>query len=234
MSKKKTSLEVTVDPLLTRPKSVAIVCLGPSMPSYIRTVQQSAGMKRFDETWACNRAFSGVAHDKLFCMDDLRWLDTKRDKVYASALKEHDKPIITSTAYPEFPQACPYPLGPVMEFLDDDLFAVNTVSYMVAYAIYIGVQEIALYGADFVYGNGNIAESGGMAVAYLLGRCKEYGIVHTLPGDTTMIYANKVQQRPDGSIGRELYGYHRVAEMEKDTAMKTQQADRAEQTKKDM
>ncbi len=205
---------VDYGPLMTRPKKVAIVALGPSARVFMRRSLSEEGVKNpYDEVWTLNRGFRGFLHDKCFIMDDLRWLDEHRSKNYTKFLRTHEMPIVTSTCYPEFPTACPYPLKDVIDFHDDDIFAVNTVAYMIAYALFIGVKEMHLYGADFVYRNGVTVEEGGMAVAYMLGRCKMHGCTHVLSNETTMLYANQVVQREDGSIGREPYGWHRLAEM---------------------
>ena len=224
---------VDYSPLLTRPDSVAIVALGPSAQSFAKREMSNTGVnKPYDEVWTLNRGFRGFQHDKLFVMDDLRWIEEHRNRNYANFLKEHDRPIITSTAYGEYPTSCPYPLRECIEFHDDDIFAVNTVAYMVAYALYIGVKQIQLYGADFVYKNGTVVEEGGMAVSYMLGRCKMHDCVHILTSETTMLYANKVRQFPDGGIGRVPYGYHRLQEMEEHDAKKKARKKQQSQSKK--
>jgi hypothetical protein len=202
-----------IDPLMSRPKRVAIVALGVSAQTFIQEYMSTHNMRNpYDEVWALNRGLRGYPHDKLFVMDDLRWLERK-DKVYAKMLQKHDKPIITCFAYPDYPMSVEYPLQDVGECIKDDVFAVNTVAYMVAYAIYIGVEEFAIFGADFSYPDGSTAESGGQAVAYLLGMAKERGLRHILPQTTTLLYANKVIVAPNGRTFRESYGYHRRREM---------------------
>ena len=202
-----------IRPLLDRPEKVAIVALGRSSHSYIAEVMSDHGMKNpFDEVWGINRALRGFVIDKLFCMDDFRWLEARNEN-YSNSLRAFDKPIITSTVYPEYPMSVEYPLQEVIQSIGDDVFAVNSVSYAVAYAIHIGVKEMSIYGADFSYPNGNTAESGGQAVAYLLGIAKERGIQFRLPANTTMLYANETKQTNQGMV-REYYGYHRKAEME--------------------
>jgi hypothetical protein len=207
---------VDLAPLLTRPKRLAIVALGPSAQGFMRRQMSDIGVKHpYDEVWTLNRGMQGFHHDKLFVMDDLRWIEKHRSKAYAEFLKKHDRPIITSTVYGDFPTAVPFPLKECIDFHEDDIFAVNTVSYMVAYALYIGVEELHIFGADFIYKNGVQVEEGGLAVAYMLGRCKMHGCVHVLTNETTMLYANRVEHREDGSLGRPLYGWHRLAEMAK-------------------
>lgn len=205
---------LNVSPLIDRPEKVAIVAMGMSSPSFVGDMMMSKlGKNPFDEVWTLNRGLKGFIHDKVFCMDDLKWLEKKRPD-YSDWLKNHDKPIITSTAYPDFPMSVPYPLHQVGEFLQDDIFVVNTVSYMVAYAMYIGVQDMVIYGADFCYPNGNMAEKGGQAVTYLLGRCKERGIRFRLPPTSTLLYANEVSVQEDGIGKRVFYGYHRKKELD--------------------
>ena len=203
-----------IEPLLTRPERIAIVALGTSNKSFVRE-QMSMG-KPFDEVWTVNRGFRAFVHDKLFVMDDLKWIVANKPE-YAKWLKTHDKPIVTSTPYPEFPNSIAYPINEVLETIQDDVFAVNTISYMVAYAIHIRVSEVSIYGADFFYPDGSHAESGGQAVAYLCGMMRHFGMVHRIPGDSTLLYANTVKVTPQtGQQARELYGFHRIGEMQKE------------------
>jgi len=208
-----------LEPLLTRPKKVAIVALGLSSKEFVMEAvgNMSTALRHpFDEVWTLNRGLKAFPHDKLFCMDDFRWLE-QRDTGYAQFLKEHDKPVITSTAYPEYPNAVEYPIDDVGTWLGDDIFCVNTVAYMVAYALSIGVTDLWLYGADFAYPDGNKAESGGQAVTYLLGYgAAKYGLKHYIPSTSTLLYANKLEQTPGGPPRRIRYGYHRKAQV-KDT-----------------
>jgi len=207
-----------IEPLLTRPERVAIVALGPSCRSFVQESMSNRGMKsHFDEVWTVNRGFNAFVHDKLFVMDDLKWLET-HNADYAKFLTRHDKPIITSTVYDKYPMAVEYPVMEVMETIQDDVFAVNTVAYMVAYAIHIRVKEVYIYGADFVYPSGDTSEFGGQAVAYLCGMMRQFDMVHIIPGDSTLLYANKVKVKSNGQQGRELYGFHRITAMQEEEA----------------
>lgn len=203
---------VEAAPALTSPQRVAIVALGASGNDFIRQSMSTGLMaKPYDEVWTLNRGFRGFHHDKAFLMDDMRWLAHK-DKAYGELLKRHDRPIITSTVYPEFPTAIAFPFEEVRAKLQDDIFAVNTVAYMVAFAIYIGVKELSIFGADFFYPNGSTAESGGQAVAYLLGRGMMFGMQFKIPNSSTMLYANTIRQMGN-SVCRPPYGYHRRKEL---------------------
>lgn len=215
-----------IEPLLTRPEKVAIVCLGRSNADFVQELIQNSAQKKaiFDEVWTVNRGLRAIAHDKVFCMDDLMWIK-ERDRNYYDWLKAHDKPVITSTPYPEVPNSVAYPLQDVSEYIKDDIFTVNTVAYMVAYAMTIGVETLSIYGADFFYPDGNKAEEGGQAVAYLLGMAAGMGMVyeehkmpfisthHRVPQSSTLLYAYKVQATPAGPR-RPPYGYHRQSDVE--------------------
>ena len=211
--------------LETRPEKVAIVALGRSCASFIQEVMQTPNMKApFDEVWVVNRGFRGIVHDKIFLMDDLKWLEEVKDPVYAETLKSHDKPIITSTRYTDYPMSVEYPMDDVGQSIGDDIFCVNTVAYAVAYALHIGVKHLAIYGADFSYPNGNFVESGGQAVAYLLGMAGKFKCQFRLPHNTTLLYADKTKIGADGIPTRQPYGFHRKAELEQHRKAKQENA----------
>lgn len=200
-----------VEPLLTRPQTVCIVALGHSMNDFVREAMSTFRFNNpYDEVWTLNRGIASVPCSKIFAMDDLRYL-ALRDPAYGGALQRSKTPIVTSTVYPEFPQSVAYPYAEIKEFIGDDVFNVNTVAYMLAYAMFIRVKEVAIYGADFFYPNGSTAEAGGQAVAFLLGLCKFFGIQYKLPHSTTLLYCNKIVQRGT-IIERPPYGYHRKEE----------------------
>lgn len=203
-----------IEPLLTRPEKVAIVCLGPSMNDFVREAMTTAKLKNpYDEVWTLNRGLAGIKHDKLFALDDLRWLSLK-DNAYGSYLQRSEAPIITSTVYPEFPKSVAYPYAEVQAKLGDDIFNVNTVAYMVGYAILTEVKELSIFGADFFYPNGSTAESGGQAVAYLLGMCKFFGVQPRIPPSSCLLYVNTIRQK-GMAVERPPYGYHRKDEVAK-------------------
>ena len=96
-----------------------------------------------------------------------------------------------------------------MAKIGDDVFNQNTVAYMVAFAMLIEVKEVSIFGADFVYPNGNFAEAGGQAVAFLLGLAKFFGMQFKIPQSSTLLYCHNVKNMGNGVIGRPPYGYHR-------------------------
>lgn len=207
---------VNTDPhaaLQTRPKSVALVALGPSFYDFCRDAFGSQGHKQsFDEIWTVNRGAFAFRHDKAFVMDDLRWIE-QHDADYAARLKRHDKPLVTCYEYSDYPNAIAYPLEDVVKALGDDLIN-NTVAYAVAYAMVTQVKMLTVYGADFYYPNTQAREEGGQAVAYLLGQASRFGMQFSLPQSTSLLCANHT--KVDATTGRPfrpLYGYHRRSQV---------------------
>lgn len=192
------------DVLKTRPEKVALLGLGASIYDYVAHVSSSHGRLKWDEIWALNMGAPMFRHDKLFVMDDLR-VQAEKFPDYGRILAQHDKPIITSTPYPEYPQAVSYPLDEVLQKIGDDYFT-NTVCYALGYAILIGVKEITLYGCDFHYPDSLVREEGGQNCAYLLGMGRYFGMKYQIGPSTTLLGAYHAKE-VDGVPRRPLYGY---------------------------
>lgn len=199
-------MESARTPLDTRPKSVAIVGMGPSSSEYFLYNWKKKNLFRVDEVWGINSTLGSIRADKTFIMDDLKGIE-KRYPEWADRLKLANEPIITCRQYPEYPAAFAYPLEQVLEVLRDGYF-LNTPAYAIGYAIAIGVQELWLFGCDFSYPGTNAVEGGAQNVAYLLGIAKGRGCLHyRIPGSSTLLDANIVKQGTDGSVKYPLYGY---------------------------
>ena len=109
-----------IETLLTRPRNVAIVALGRSVGAFVYEMiaRGSRGTGDvFDEVWTLNRGLRTFAHSKMFCMDDMKWLQQK-DKAYHDWLKKHPLPVITSTVYSGYENHVAYPLQEVLEFIE--------------------------------------------------------------------------------------------------------------------
>lgn len=192
------------DCLKTRPQSVALVGLGASR---MMLTEEMCGTKletHFDETWTVNFGGKIYCHDKLWVMDDIRG-QAKAMPAYGRFLQNHDKPIIVSTAYPEFPMAVEFPIKEVVEKLGDD-FLNSTVAYAIAWAMVTGVKELTLYGCDFHYPNVTRREEGGQCAAYLLGLARHFGMKFRVPQNTTLLGAYHSQVVGNKCL-RPLYGY---------------------------
>lgn len=195
-----------------RPKSVAMVGLGPSANNYwLELAGWNQPKPPWESVWVVNRASEAFTHDVAFNMHDLRDL-AKKYPNEGKRIAGAKTPVITTTAYKEYPTSVAYPLEQVLAFLKTDLVN-STPAWMVAYAMLIGVKEIYLYGMDFHYTNMDRAESGGQGMAFLLGMCQVLGINYKIPNSSSLLDAYKcrlVQRTKDDTspmILRPLYGY---------------------------
>lgn len=186
------------------PYVVSIICMGNSHRDYMdECLAQSSRFKVSDETWAVNVMAGVIQHDRAFIMDDLLYFRRQARSVphlegYQDWLHKATSPIYTSEPHDEFPASVRYPIEDVVKKLGYAYFN-TTVAYAVAYAIYIGVKEIRLYGADFTdKENKAFSEAGRACVEYWLRDAAWRGIKVHLPKNTSL--CDQYQNRP-------LYGY---------------------------
>lgn len=202
----------TYNPLETRPKSVAVIGLGPSHSEYFNARCSKKDYLSVDEVWTINSAINALKADKAFCMDDLRHIE-RIYPAWSTILRRSTTPIITCYAYDDWPNAYAYPIEEVCDNLKDDLFT-NTVAYIIGYAIYIKVKELYMFGCDFMYPDMKSVESGLQSVGYMLGIARERGVHYYIPNTSTLLDAHLVNEqtgikdKESGKLRRPLYGYH--------------------------
>jgi hypothetical protein len=196
--KKKTALD-------TRPQSVTIVALGPSNQDYIHAACGKKDFLRTDEVWLVNSSLNVINAEKCFIMDDLRKV-AKRYPQWTSELQSTKVPIVTCRQYPEFPTSVAFPIEEVMKDIKDDYFT-STIAYMLGYAIYIKVDELYIFGADFWYPDSQAIESGLACLGYLLGIARERGVNFKIPGSSTLLDSHMVKFDKDKKPKRPMYGY---------------------------
>ena len=192
------------DWLKTRPQKVAFLGLGASRIAYGEHLCATEMGEQFDQVWVVNFAMGLYRHDAVWLMDDMRGQATRMPG-YGFAMAKHDRPIVTSTVYPEFPNAVRCPTEEIIQKIGDD-FLNSTVAYGIAYAMTIGVKELWLYGMDFHYPDMNRREEGGQCAAYLLGLARHFGMTFKLPQMCTLLGAHTTQMI-GGQLRRPLYGY---------------------------
>lgn len=191
----------------TKPKHVAILGLGPSLDQYTNICKRLGGRHKYsDETWCINALGSVLACDRIFHMDDVRIQElraTERPESNIAAMLEWMKtttiPVTTSRPHPDYPALEPFPL---IEVLNDFKYGYfnNTAAYAVAYAIWLGVEKISLFGCDYTYPDAHDAEKGRACVEFWLGMAAERGIRITVPKNTTLLDALHTQRE-------RFYGY---------------------------
>lgn len=193
-----------MDPLSTRPKTVALVALGPSKSDYLHAVCCKKDFLVPDEVWLVNSLAGAINADKIFIMDDLKE-NSQRYPEWGMKLRHIDTPIVTCRKYDEWPSAVEYPIKAVCDTFQDDWFS-NTVAYAIAYAALTEVEDLYLFGADFFYPNSNAIEPGVDCCAYWLGRARERGMRYRIPASSTLLdsHTSKVT---DNKLVRPMYGY---------------------------
>ena len=189
------------------PKHVSIIGLGPSMDDYTSITRGRGGRHKYcDETWAINALGSVLQCDKIFHMDDVRIQEIRAKALPESNtaamlewMRKTNIPVITSRPHPDYPTLKPFPLADVLNEFDTGYFN-STAAYAVAYAIWIGVEKISLFGCDFTYPNAHDAEKGRACVEFWLGMASERGIRLVVPKTSTLLDAIHSQ-------AERFYGY---------------------------
>ena len=153
------------------------------------------------ELWTCNAGFRIWPHQVLFVMDDLEG-EAYKWPVYGDELARHAKPIITSTAYPRWPTSIDFPFREVVKDLGLkglDIWFHNTVPYMLAYALWIGVEHINIFGADYWHPHAAGREGDIENAHFWLGMLRGRGMTLSVAPNSTMMAARH--------SARPLYGY---------------------------
>ena len=137
-----------------------------------------------EEVWCVNDVatepiFKGKKVHKVFRFDDTT-------PVYLKHIKESGAPIVSWREYADIQ----YPLEEIKKEFDTE-YLNNTISYMIAYAIYTGVKKLRLFGVDAPYGG--IYEIERSGIEYWIGRATERGmevipckgshLIRTITGD---------------------------------------------------
>lgn len=195
------------------PRHVVIVGLGPSAEAYVDHVKRHGSRKAFaDEVWAINAMGSVLDCDLVFHMDDVRIQEiraaAKPQSNIANMLKwlsTVEKPVMTSFRHPDYPALIEFPLEDVVNSFGRGYFN-GTGAYALAYAIYLGVQKISLFGCDFTYPDAHKAERGRACMEFWLGYAAARGIEIALPTNTSLMDSLEDQDETDIPS----YGYDAV------------------------
>ena len=195
------------------PDHVAILGLGPSIHSYTDRVMRMGGRRAFcDEVWAINALGNVHDCDRIFHMDQVEIQEIRAAAAPESNiaemvkwLKTHPGPIYTSLAKEGYPGLVELPIEDMINTLGYAYFN-GTAAYAVAYAIYIGVKKISLFGIDFTLPNAHHAEQGRACVEFWLGIAASRGIELGFSDRTSLM--DSIHEPPDGEL--RLYGYDTV------------------------
>lgn len=209
-----------------QPEVVDIVACGPTLRSYVSMrMDYDPIAPDPDEVWTLNKALRTIKCDLGFVMDDLVG-EARRSERYREALDRLPNPIITSVIDADvealYPNAnlIPYPIDEVINSLGlrvmkartsnfstadvasagdvTGYYLHNSIPYILAYALFIGVKRVHLFGADYTYPGMAAREDDRANTEYWVGILRAYGIEVWTTSDTTLL--NQLKQPW-------LYGY---------------------------
>lgn len=195
---------VPLKPAASAPEHVAILGLGPSVTQWLELTKRH-GSRYADEVWAINSLGDIFKCDRVFHMDDVRIQEVRArarpDSNIARMLgwlKKHPGPVYTSRKHPDYPGLVDFPLRDVVAAFGQAYFN-STAAYAVAFAVWLGVKKISIYGFDFTYPNAHHAEKGRACVEFWLGVAVSRGIELRMPHSSSLMDACEP--------GGRLYGY---------------------------
>lgn len=191
------------------PAHVAILGLGPSVRQFLEITKRVGGRSAYcDEVWTINAIGDVFACDRIFHMDDVRVQQIRAEAAPDSNIarmiewmRHTSVPIMTSRAHPDYPSLVEFPLEEVVSEFKRAYFN-STAAYAVAYAIWIGVKKISIFGFDFTYPNAHHAEKGRACVEFWLGIAAAEGIELAIPHESSLMDACHPEDR--------FYGYDGV------------------------
>lgn len=138
-----------------RGKTIGILGNGPTVIFRGKDeVHGKADFSRYPHPiWTINGGWHYHQQSTLgFLMDDIAGPALNEHPTpawYLSLVEQASIPILTSRAYDRFPALVEFPLGDVMRFFRIGYFA-ESINYMIAFAVMIGVAKIEFYGADYM------------------------------------------------------------------------------------
>jgi hypothetical protein len=114
-------------------------------------------------------------------------------------LKSSRVPVYTSCASIAYPATVDFPLEQVINSLGYAYFN-NTAAYALAYAIFLGVESVSMFGCDYTYKDAHNAEKGRACLEFWLGYASARGIKIQLSQRTTLMDAIEPE-------AKRTYGY---------------------------
>ena len=199
------------------PEKVLIVALGPTKLDLLEMPtghEPPAVVMDVDEVWGinagCNHLAGRVAYDMLWVMDYLEG-EARRLPRYGDLLRRwrdrHQSPIMTSQAgaWAAESNIVEYPLQWVVDKVGSvNAYFHNSLPYLLAYALCIGVRELVIWGADYSHEASKRREEDRANAEYWIGFCRAKGMLVWLPNTTTLCNTSR---------GAYFYGYRDLPEI---------------------
>lgn len=186
-------------------------------------------LPKADELWTLNKGIRTIKSDMAFILDDLEG-ERRRSVRYAKEIIEYasDKPVITSELSAAERENWPghihnYPLTEIVDYIGAKLawlqgvdsptpqqsrdagtgaalYLYNSVPMILAYALFIGVREVRLFGADYTIRGTDHMEENRPNCEYWVGMLRGMGVRIRVPGTTTLLCTDQPKR---------IYGYAR-------------------------
>lgn len=132
------------------PRRVALIGAGPTMTEWPALMAASmVSGPEIDEVWGINAVGRAIKCDLSFVMDDYASMVGHVPNV-AAFYETADHPIITSLPRPKCPTALPFPLAEALSLPGARDYLNHTAAYAMVYAILIGVEELLIFGCDYI------------------------------------------------------------------------------------
>ena len=208
-----------VHPTGKKPKTVAIVSLGPTQNVYhANNFQYTPHREKPCEVWTVNKGFRSVVCDLVFIMDDLIGEMNKSSR-YHDDIESFSGPVITSIVDVEVLSSYrktfyEFPFNDVLDYVGyvagaeraartgtkkitpADIYnngivvgnyLHNSIPFMLAYALFIGVETVYLFGADYTFPGTNAREDDRANCEYWVGLLRARGVDVVVPHETTLL-----------------------------------------------
>ncbi len=154
------------------------------------------------ETWGVNDLFLKCPLKLTFEMHDLLLISTDASVKRALSKAEEDKvPVMMLDHYDQYPTSVKYPIDEIIGIYKSDYFS-NSISYMIAYALYVGATKIDMYGVNMGTQSEYVYEKG--SVEFWIGMAMGLGVEVKIHGQDTALL--RVSQQAY-IIKDHLYGY---------------------------
>jgi hypothetical protein len=118
--------------------------------------------------------------------------ERRKDPAYGARIWNHDRPIITSEAPGWPPHVHLYPQETVRRHFGaaHDYYH-NSVPWIIAYAVWMGVRELTLWGCDYTHERSGAREDDRACAEYWVAIARERGCQILIPETSTLCNANR-------------------------------------------
>jgi len=171
-----------------RRTKVAIVGFAPSW-------NQAPFADESYEIWGLNELYKlfqkhpGTRADRWFEIHS-RQSPSKNKPEHIGWLKSAPIPIYMWEEYEDIPNSVKFPKDDIVKWLEDQgyygaKYFTNSISWMIAYALYEGFEEIAIYGVDMAQDSEYQHQR--PSCEYIIGICEGRGVKVTIPADSDLL-----------------------------------------------